>query len=119
MSFLLLELTGFLAGFIASLTGLGAGLVIVPIISVSGFFDLKEAIAMSAVSNVAISCSAVIGHIRRHVPNLRIISFLEIFAIAGSVLGAFLTLSLGKNILFLLISKKPVSGFWRQRSIFA
>lgn len=95
-----LEILGFTAGAIAVFSGLGGGLVIVPGLALLAGADVKEAIAVSALANVAISCSAALGHLKRHVPNLRIVSFLEMFAVLGSALGAFITLKLGKDFLF-------------------
>lgn len=101
MPFGLFFFVSIIAGLIGSLTGMGGGIVLVPALTYFGV-DIKQAIAISSLSLVAISNSAAQGFLRRHMPNLKIVSFLELFAVLGALGGALITFVLKKKLLFFL-----------------
>ncbi len=101
MSFEWLFLVSVVAGLIGTLGGVGPGIVLIPVLTFFGI-HIKQAIAISTLSVIAIANSASIGHVRRHTPNLRVSAFLEVFAVLGAFVGALSTLVLKKNILILL-----------------
>jgi len=97
------ELTGLLfigsliAGFLGSLTGLGGGVVIVPLLTLAFGVDIRYAIGASLISVIATSSGAAAAYVREGFSNIRVGMFLEIAttigAIAGAVVAAYLTLS--------------------------
>ena len=87
----LLFLTSILAGFLGALTGLGGGVVIVPVLALLFKVDIRYAIGASLVSVIATSSGAAIAYVREGLSNIRIGMFLEIATTLGALLGAYLT----------------------------
>jgi uncharacterized membrane protein YfcA len=79
-----------LAGFLGSLTGLGGGVVIVPLLTLVFKIDMHYAIGASLVSVIATSTGAAVAYVRDGFTNIRVGMFLEIATTLGSLLGAFL-----------------------------
>jgi uncharacterized membrane protein YfcA len=80
----------FAAGFLGSLTGLGGGVVIVPLLSLGLGVDIRYAIGASLISVIATSSGAAAAYVREGFSNLRIGMFLEMATTVGAVGGAFL-----------------------------
>jgi uncharacterized protein len=80
-----------LAGLLGSLTGLGGGVVIVPVLTVLFHVDIRYAIGASLVSVIATSSGAAAAYVREGFSNIRIGMFLEIATTLGALLGAYLT----------------------------
>jgi hypothetical protein len=78
------------AGFLGSLTGLGGGVVIVPLLTLAFGVDLHYAIGASLVSVIATSSGAAASYVRDGYSNVRIGLFLEIATTSGALLGASL-----------------------------
>jgi uncharacterized protein len=78
------------AGFLGSLTGLGGGIVIVPLLTLVFGVDIRYAIGASLVSVIATSSGAAAAYVRDGYANIRIGMFLEIATTIGAVAGAFL-----------------------------
>jgi hypothetical protein len=90
--FTLLVWTGSLAaGFLGALTGLGGGVVLVPLLTIFFKVDLHYAIGASLVSVIATSSGSAAAYVKEGFSNIRIGMFLEIATTLGAVLGAFLT----------------------------
>jgi len=79
----------FLAGLLGSLTGLGGGVVLVPLLTIFFKVDIRYAIGASLVSVIATSSGAA-AYVREGFSNIRIGMFLEIATTLGAVCGAFL-----------------------------
>ena len=79
-----------LAGFLGALTGLGGGVVIVPVLTLALGVDIKYAIGASLVSVIATSSGAAAAYVKEGFSNIRIGMLLEIATTLGAVLGAFL-----------------------------
>ena len=86
-----LFVTSIAAGFLGSLTGLGGGVVIVPVLTLLFKVDIRYAIGASLVSVIATSSGAAVAYVKQGLSNLRIGMFLEIATTLGALLGAFLT----------------------------
>jgi uncharacterized protein len=84
-------LISLLAGLLGSLTGLGGGVVIVPVLTLLFHVDLRYAIGASLISVIATSSGAAAAYVREGFSNVRIGMFLEIATTAGALLGAYLT----------------------------
>src|ERR1700733_1006842 len=80
-----------LAGLLGSLTGLGGGVVIVPVLTLLFHIDIRYAIGASLVSVIATSSGAAAAYVSEGLSNIRIGMFLEIATTLGALLGAYLT----------------------------
>jgi uncharacterized membrane protein YfcA len=80
----------FLAGFLGAITGLGGGVVIVPLLTIALGVDIRYAIGASLVSVIATSSGAAAAYVKEGFTNVRIGSFLEIATSAGALAGAYL-----------------------------
>jgi hypothetical protein len=78
------------AGFLGSLTGLGGGVVIVPLLTIAFGVDIRYAIGASLVSVIATSSGAASAYVREGFSNVRIGMLLEIATSAGALTGAAL-----------------------------
>ncbi len=92
----LLELSGVIflvagvAGFLGSLTGLGGGVVLTPVLTVVFGIDIRYAIGATLVSVIATSSGAASAYVKEGFSNIRIGMFLEIATTLGAIAGAFL-----------------------------
>ncbi len=87
---ILLWAGAFAAGFLGALTGLGGGVVIVPLLTLGFGVDIRYAIGASLVSVIATSSGAASAYVREGYSNIRIGMFLEIATSVGALFGAFL-----------------------------
>lgn len=91
-----------LAGLLGALTGLGGGVVIVPVLALMFHVDIRYAIGASLVSVIATSSGAAAAYVREGYSNIRIGMFLEIATTLGAVLGAYLTAKVSTNAIGLI-----------------
>ena len=82
------------AGFLGSLTGLGGGVVIVPLLTLVFHVDIRYAIGASLVSVIATSSGAAAAYVREGYSNIRVGMFLEIATTLGAISGALLAVRL-------------------------
>src|SRR6202041_3774689 len=87
---LLVAAGSFAAGLLGSLTGLGGGVVLVPLLTLFFKVDIRYAIGASLVSVIATSSGAAAAYVREGFSTIRIGMFLEIATTIGAVFGAFL-----------------------------
>jgi uncharacterized membrane protein YfcA len=80
------------AGFLGSLTGLGGGIVIIPLLTIALGVDIRYAIGASLVSVIATSSGAAAAYVREGVSNIRIGMFLEVATTLGALGGAVIAL---------------------------
>ena len=78
------------AGFLGALTGLGGGVVLVPLLTLIFHVDIRYAVGASLVSVIATSSGAASAYVREGISNIRIGMFLEIATTFGAIAGAFL-----------------------------
>src|SRR5436853_5693603 len=79
-----------IAGLLGSLTGLGGGVVLVPLLTLFFKVDIRYAVGASLVSVIATSSGAAAAYVTEGFSNIRIGMFLEIATTVGALLGAFL-----------------------------
>lgn len=79
------------AGFLGALTGLGGGVVLVPLLTIFFHVDLRYAIGASLVSVIATSSGSAAAYVKEGFSNIRIGMFLEIATTLGALFGAYLT----------------------------
>jgi hypothetical protein len=83
--------TSIVAGLLGALTGLGGGVVVVPVLALLFHVDIRYAIGASLVSVIATSSGAAAAYVREGFSNIRIGMFLEIATTLGALVGAYLT----------------------------
>ena len=76
------------AGFLGALTGLGGGVVIVPMLGLLFGVDIRYAIGAALVSVIATSSGAAAAYVREGYSNVRVGMFLEIATTVGALAGA-------------------------------
>src|ERR1700749_1798770 len=87
--------TSIIAGLLGALTGLGGGVVVVPVLALLFHVDIRYAIGASLVSVIATSSGAAAAYVREGFSNIRIGMFLEIATTLGALVGAFLATRVG------------------------
>src|SRR5437899_5354200 len=96
---LLVWLGSAIAGFLGALTGLGGGVVIVPLLTLVFGVDIRYAIGASLVSVIATSSGAAAAYVREGYTNIRIGMFLEIATTLGALVGAFLAARVSTGVI--------------------
>ena len=89
----------FCAGFLGSLTGLGGGVVIVPLLTLVFGADIRYAIGASLVSIIATSSGAAAAYVKEGFTNIRIGMLLEIATTIGALVGASLVAIIPANVI--------------------
>ncbi len=79
-----------LAGFLGALTGLGGGVVIVPLLVLGMGVDLRYAVGASLVAVIATSSGAAAAYVREGYSNIRVGMLLEVATTLGAITGAYL-----------------------------
>jgi uncharacterized protein len=88
----LLSASALVAGLLGALTGLGGGVVLVPVLALFFHVDIRYAVGASLVSVIATSSGAAAAYVREGFSNIRIGMFLEIATTIGAIFGAYLAL---------------------------
>jgi uncharacterized protein len=109
-----------IAGLLGSLTGLGGGVVLVPLLTLFFKVDIRYAIGASLVSVIATSSGAAAAYVKEGFSNIRIGMFLEIATTLGALAGAFLAVRVPTNAIAIVfgavllvsafLSRKPRSA---------
>jgi uncharacterized protein len=87
------------AGLLGSLTGLGGGVVLIPLLTLLFKVDIHYAIGASLVSVIATSSGAAAAYVREGISNIRLGMFLEVATTLGAVGGAFLATYLSTSVI--------------------
>jgi uncharacterized membrane protein YfcA len=85
---LLIFLGSLLAGLVGSLTGLGGGVVIIPMLTLLFGVDIHYAIGASLVAVISTSSGSAAAYVKEGISNIRVGMFLEIATTIGAVVGA-------------------------------
>jgi hypothetical protein len=80
----------FCAGFLGSLTGLGGGFIVTPLLTLVFGADIRYAIGASLISIIATSSGAAAAYVKEGFTNLRVGMVLEIATVVGALIGASL-----------------------------
>jgi uncharacterized membrane protein YfcA len=94
-----IALGSFFAGFLGAITGLGGGVVMVPLLALGLGVDIRYAIGASLVSVIATSSGAAAAYVKEGFSNVRIGMFLEIATSLGALSGAFLATRLPVSVI--------------------
>lgn len=85
---LILVAGAFCAGMLGALTGLGGGVVLIPLLTLGFGYDIRYAIGTSLIASIATSSGAAAAYIKEGITNVRIGMFLEIATTSGAIIGA-------------------------------
>ena len=110
---LLVALGAFSGGLLGALTGLGGGIIIVPMLTLLFGVDLRYAIGASLVSVIATSSGAAAAYVKEGYTNVRVGMLLEIATTLGALGGALLALRLSTNFLAILFALVLLYSAWR------
>jgi uncharacterized membrane protein YfcA len=83
-------LGSFVAGLLGALTGLGGGVVIVPLLTLAFGVDFRYAVGASLVAVIATSSGSAAAYVREGFTNIRVGMLLEVATTVGALLGAYL-----------------------------
>lgn len=101
--FTLILLAGaFAAGLLGSLTGLGGGVVIIPLLTLIFHVDIRYAIGSALVASIATSSGSAAAYVKEGITNIRIGMFLEIATTTGAIAGAFLAIYTATHIVAII-----------------
>jgi uncharacterized membrane protein YfcA len=82
----------YFAGLLGSLTGLGGGFIIIPLLTLLLHVDIHYAIGASLVSVIATSSGSAAAYVKEGITNIRLGMFLEIATTAGAFTGAIIAI---------------------------
>jgi uncharacterized membrane protein YfcA len=99
---LILLLGAFAAGLLGSLTGLGGGVVLIPLLTLIFHVDIRYAIGASLVASIANSSGAAAAYIKEGITNVRIGMFLEIATTTGAIAGAVLAVYMPTHLVAII-----------------
>src|SRR5690349_21868822 len=85
---MIIFLGAIIAGLIGSLTGLGGGVVLIPLLTLVFKVDIHYAIGTSLISVIATSSGAAAAYVKEGITNIRLGIFLELATTIGAVMGA-------------------------------
>jgi len=90
------------AGAVGSLIGLGGGIIVIPILTLFLNVSPELAIGASIISVIATSSGAAATYVRDHLTNMRVGMFLELATTTGAISGAYISVLIGGNALFII-----------------
>src|SRR5882724_11914101 len=99
---LILLFGAYFAGLLGSLTGLGGGFIIVPLLTIALHVDIHYAIGASLVSVIATSSGSAAAYVKEGITNMRLGMFLEIATTAGAMAGAMLAIYIPTHYIAIL-----------------
>ena len=103
LTFTLILLAGaYLAGLVGSLTGLGGGVVVIPLLTLVFHVDIRYAIGAALLASIANSSGAASAYVKEGITNIRLGMFLEIATTMGAVGGAIIAVYTPTNTIAIL-----------------
>lgn len=101
---LILFLGAVSAGLMGSLTGLGGGVIIIPLLTLGFGVPMHFAIGASLISVIGTSSGAAVAFVKEGFTNMRIGMFLEIATTLGAVFGALISGFLNPNTIGIIFA---------------
>lgn len=92
------------AGLLGSLTGLGGGVIIIPLLTLGFGVPMHHAIGASLISVIGTSSGAAVAFVKEGFTNMRIGMFLEIATTAGAIIGALVSGMLNPNTIGIIFA---------------
>lgn len=85
------------AGLLGSLTGLGGGVIVIPLLTLVFNVDIRYAIGAALLASIATSSGAASAYVKEGITNIRLGMFLEIATTIGAIIGAIIAVHLPTN----------------------
>ncbi|WP_373707789.1 sulfite exporter TauE/SafE family protein [Kaistella sp.] len=92
------------AGLLGSLTGLGGGVVIIPLLTLGFGVPMHYAIGASLISVIGTSSGSAVAFVKEGFTNVRIGMFLEIATTTGAIVGALISGILNPNTIGIIFA---------------
>ncbi len=92
------------AGLLGSLTGLGGGVIIIPLLTLGFGVPMHFAIGASLISVIGTSSGAAVAFVKEGFTNMRIGMFLEIATTIGAIVGALVSGMLNPNTIGIIFA---------------
>ena len=99
---LILLAASYCAGLLGSLTGLGGGVVVIPVLTLCFGVDFHYAVGAALVASIATSSGSGSAYAKEGVTNIRLGMFLEIATTIGAVCGAAVAIYLNSNTIAII-----------------
>lgn len=96
---LILLVAAYCAGLLGSLTGLGGGVVVIPVLTLGFGVDFHYAVGAALVASIATSSGSGSAYVKEGITNIRLGMFLEIATTVGAVCGAAVAVYLNSNVI--------------------
>jgi len=100
----------YFAGLLGSLTGLGGGFIIIPLLTLGLGVNIQYAIGASLVSVIATSSGSAAAYVREGITNIRLGMFLEIATTAGAMTGAIVAVYIPTQYIAILFGLILISS---------
>jgi uncharacterized membrane protein YfcA len=100
------------AGFLGSLTGLGGGVILTPVLTLLLGVDLRYAIGAALVSVIATSSGAAAAYVREGYSNVRVGMLLEVATTAGAIVGATIAGYVSTQVLAVIFGLVLLHSAW-------
>lgn len=91
-----------LAGLLGSLTGLGGGVVLIPVLTLLFKVDIHYAIGTSLISVIATSSGAAAAYVKEGISNIRLGMFLELATTTGAITGAVIAAYISPSVIAII-----------------
>ncbi|RRD80038.1 sulfite exporter TauE/SafE family protein [Alloprevotella sp. OH1205_COT-284] len=99
---LILLLGAYCAGLLGSLTGLGGGVVVIPLLTLCFGVDFHYAVGAALVASIATSSGSGAAYVKEGITNIRLGMLLEIATTIGAVCGAMVAVWLNNSFIAVL-----------------
>ena len=99
---LILLVSAYLAGLLGSLTGLGGGVVVIPVLTLGFGVDFHYARGAAMVASIATSSGSGSAYVKEGITNIRLGMFLEIATTIGAVVGAIIAVWLNNSAIAII-----------------
>lgn len=99
---IILLAASYLAGLLGSLTGLGGGVVVIPVLTLCFGIDFHYAIGGALVASIATSSGSGSAYVKEGITNIRLGMFLEIATTIGAVAGAIVAVWLNNSVIAII-----------------
>ncbi len=99
---IILLVSAYLAGLLGSLTGLGGGVVVIPVLTLAFGVDFHYAVGAALVASIATSSGSGSAYVKEGITNVRLGMFLEIATTIGAVAGALVAIWLNNSTIAII-----------------
>ena len=99
---IVLLIGAYFAGLLGSLTGLGGGVIVIPLLTLALGVDIRYAIGAALLASIATSSGSASAYVKEGITNIRLGMFLEIATTIGAVCGALIAVYTPTNTIAIL-----------------